>query len=59
MIRTVKGELIAECDECSEEQPGGTLEFREFINDLKGREWKIKKDGDNWVHLCPTCAEED
>lgn len=59
MIRTVDGELLAECSECGEEQPGGTLEFREFIADLKDREWKISKDEDDqWQHLCPGCAEE-
>lgn len=60
MILTVKGELCAECDECGEEHYGGTLEFRDFIADLKDCEWKIKPDGDGgWEHLCPACAEEE
>ena len=59
MIRTTKGELVAECNECGVEHYGGTLEFRDFIADLKDCEWKIVKDGDEWRHLCPMCAEED
>lgn len=60
MIRTVKGELIAECDECGEEHPGGTLEFLDFIADLKDCEWKIRKDDESgeWTHTCPACSEE-
>lgn len=57
MIRTVKGELIAECTECGEEFPGGTLEWADFIADLKDKGWRIKKDGDEWIHTCPDCQE--
>lgn len=63
MITTRKGELVAECNECGEEKYGGTLDFAEFVADLKDCEWRIKKeddaDGGEWVHLCPACAEED
>ena len=57
MIHTERGEMIAECNECGTELPGGTLEFREFIADLKSEGWKIKKDGDEWQHICPDCQE--
>lgn len=38
MIRKEHGELIAECNECGEEFEGGTLDFQEFIADLKDRD---------------------
>jgi hypothetical protein len=56
VIRTEKGELIAECSECGEEHYGGTLEFRDFIDELKDLGWKIKKDGDEWTHICEGCS---
>lgn len=57
MIRKVKGELVAECNECGDEFPGGVLEWFPFINDMKENGWKITKDGDEWIHLCPDCQE--
>jgi len=35
--------LAAFCDECGELKYGGTLEFGEFIDDLKADGWKIRK----------------
>ncbi len=56
MIRKEKGELIAECSECGEDFPGGVQDdFRAFVEELKAAGWKIKKDGDEWLHICPEC----
>lgn len=56
MIRREKGELIAECDECGAEHPGGTQDdFRAFVQELKDEGWRIGKDGDVWTHTCPDC----
>lgn len=56
-IRKGDGEFTAECSECGAEEYGGVednfLNFVEYIKDLG---WKIKKDDDEWVHLCPDCA---
>jgi hypothetical protein len=58
MIKTVKGELVATCNECGTEEPGGVIDvFRDFVNLLKESGWKIKKDGDEWQHFCPDCEE--
>ena len=57
MIRTVKGELVASCEECGEEAYGGTAEFREFVDDLKEDGWRIRKVDGEWSHTCPSCSE--
>ena len=56
MIRTERGEKVAECNECGIEEFGGTLDFAEFVQQLKDTGWRIRKDGDEWVHECPDCA---
>lgn len=58
MIHREDGELVCECNECGNEEYAGTLEFREFVQSLKEDGWKIRKDGDVWLHICPKCAEE-
>lgn len=35
MIRTERGEHIATCESCGQEEPGGCAEFADFIADLK------------------------
>jgi hypothetical protein len=57
MIRRDSGELMAECDDCGSPEYAGTLEFREFVDELKAMGWKIRKDGEEWTHTCPTCLE--
>lgn len=54
-IRKDDGELVAECNECGMSEYGGTLEFREFVDQLKESGWAIRKDGDEWTHTCPDC----
>lgn len=56
MIHRENGELVAECDCCGTEFPGGTLEWDAFIADLKREGWRIKKDGETWEHYCEECA---
>lgn len=57
MIRKEEGELVVECNACEETQYGGTLEFRDFIADIKDNGWRIRKnDMDEWEHFCPECA---
>lgn len=55
MIHSLDGELVCECNECGEEIHGGTMEFREFVDDLKRTGWKIRKEEDEWMHFCPDC----
>lgn len=56
MIHRENGELVAECNECGISEFGGTLEFKEFVQHLKDADWKIRKDGDEWIHVCPDCS---
>lgn len=58
MISKNRGELVAECDNCGEEFLGYTLDWYEFICDLKDEGWKIRKDVDEWLHFCPSCVAE-
>lgn len=55
-IHKETGELAAECNECGEEHFGGTLYFAEFLADLKAKQWRIRREDDEWVHLCPECG---
>jgi hypothetical protein len=58
MIRKSKGEFMAECDGCGHPEYGGTLDdFREFVEDLKEQDWKIRKVEDEWQHFCPDCTD--
>ncbi len=56
MIYRDNGELVAECNECGEPHYGGTLEFPAFLADLKAKRWRIRKEEDEWKHVCPDCA---
>jgi hypothetical protein len=29
----------------------------EFVAMLKEEGWKIRKEDDVWIHVCPTCSE--
>ena len=59
MTRREKGELLAECDGCGEEFPGGVLEWQDFIDDLKANGWRIHKEGEEWQHHCPECRTDN
>lgn len=56
MIHREDGELVAECNECGIEEFGGTLDFKEFVQQLKDTDWKIRKTDEGWEHVCPDCA---
>ena len=44
------------CDMC-EESPPGFYEFHEAVNYKKREGWKSKRYGEDWVDVCPECAE--
>ena len=50
------GELRVECNECGNEEFGGTMEFNEFLLDLKDRGWRVVKSDEGWEHLCEECS---
>lgn len=52
-------DMTMQCDECeqAEETVGGS--WQECIDELKARGWKFRKEDEAWIHVCPTCQEED
>lgn len=56
MIHKEDDELVAECDDCGLSEYGGTLEFKEFVQQLKDTGWKIRKEDGQWLHRCPDCV---
>lgn len=57
-IRKSKGEFVCECSHCGREEYGGVEgNFLNFVEHLKDEGWKIAKDGDEWTHTCPDCAD--
>jgi hypothetical protein len=59
MIRTEKGEFVAECTDCGDREYGGTEEdFRQFVASLREGGWNVYRDRGDWTHLCPDCARD-
>lgn len=52
------GEHVCSCDYCDTDAYGGTLEFREFWEDIKRQGWRCFKDENDgvWKHKCPECV---
>lgn len=58
MIRKEDDEFTCDCDDCGDRYYGGVTEtFTDFVSEIKENGWRIRKDGDGWLHLCPCCAE--
>ena len=57
MIVREKGEVGLECDECGDSFWSGCSDFKEMIEDAKEEGWRIKKDGEDWIHTCPDCSQ--
>jgi hypothetical protein len=52
--------FIAECDSCSSEEDMPDAEsFQEAVNQIKGQGWNIRKVGNDWTHVCPSCLQDD
>jgi hypothetical protein len=58
MLNKENGELIVTCNECGIEEPGGTLDFKEFLEYIKREGWKSVKVDDTWEHRCPQCQDD-
>ena len=57
-IRRKAGEFVCECDDCGDKMFGGTTEeFKNFVEEIEAEGWKIRKDDETWIHICPSCAE--
>ncbi len=53
-----KGEKVCTCDECETTKAySGTLDFFDFVADLKKNGWLITKNSrGEWIHTCPECG---
>lgn len=45
------------CDTCSFIDVIDAEEFSEVVAKIKSDGWRISKDGNEWTHTCPSCAE--
>jgi len=59
-MQRVKGFIAYSCDECPETvETGEEGDAREAWAEARGQGWVAFKDSKgNWVHHCPSCAEE-
>lgn len=47
------------CDNCEEEETTiDSEDWQYMIDELKDRGWRIRKDGDEWKHICEACQKE-
>jgi len=48
------------CDGCGEtDDIDGVGFFSDFVDEIKERGWRIGRDGGDWTHTCPDCADND
>jgi hypothetical protein len=57
MITRWAGDIAFECDRCGRELDTGTDEWIEALVELRSNEWKSRKVGEEWTHLCPDCCQ--
>lgn len=61
MIETTRDRYIIHCDQCADVEEIETAEvdgWRGMIEEIKALGWRIFKEGADWHHDCPSCAEE-
>ena len=56
--KIIDGEFEVECDFCSWVEEIPAENFRETTKEMREIVWKIFKEGSDWFHKCPSCAEE-
>lgn len=52
------GDVVFECDSCSEWALTETDEFDQALDNIKRNGWKVSKIGDEWIHTCPDCQSK-
>ncbi len=48
--------ITFECDECGDELDTETADFDDAKEHARSEGWRTKKDGSDWLNLCPDCA---
>lgn len=46
------------CDECYEVAETQCQNFSGALAKVKSRGWAVRKDGEDWLHVCPDCRKE-
>ena len=57
--RGYAGDFSFVCDVCDAHQDTYTDDFREAVERIKSKGWKIKKIGDEWIHYCSVECMKD
>jgi hypothetical protein len=52
------GDIVFECDGCSELLETGTSSWDGGQSCLHQQGWKAVKVGEGWEHICPDCRRE-
>jgi len=50
--------MLVECDKCSEYFDVDSDDFSDAVDELKAWGWKIRKEDDEWVHVCSSCVRK-
>ena len=60
MIKKESFGYVINCDKCSNYLTCDDYDdFQLAIQKAKYNDWKIRKIDDEWIHLCPVCAEKE
>lgn len=59
MIDRQHGEILFECDGCVAVIETGAPEFDEAARIARRNEWRFRRVGSEWLHLCPACRDSD
>lgn len=57
MLDRQGGEIIFECEGCSDTLETGERDFSEAKAVLDTEGWRARKLGSDWLHYCPGCKE--
>ncbi len=58
MLDRIHGQIVFICDGCDDVLETETTDFNEAREMLRADDWRTSKDGDDWVHRCPSCGPE-
>lgn len=51
------GGFFVYCDRCSHWTEVSVDTWREMMDEIKAEGWQVRRDGDGWEHICPSCVE--
>lgn len=45
------------CDDCGDELPCAGTDFYPALEEAKDNGWRARREGGDWLHLCPDCTD--